>query len=252
VTKFLMTGLPRSGTTVVSGSIITHPQVLFYGELLNQFIGVRQTEAARTTLGGRWEIANTPRREFRACGLEENGSQYLQELYSLDNDSKAIGFKLLFHQARNGPNSHVWSYLADNTDIKIISTRRENLLDVVCSWVKANRSNVWHISGDEKPGEKVELSVQRCEELINHFSQMQKILGLIQNQHQVLEIDYQLINDDFGGAMNTVYDFLELDSMEAKPSLKKIARHTPREEITNYDQLKEYFSNTQYAEYFSY
>lgn len=250
--KFLITGLPRSGTTVISGSVSVHPEILFYGELLNHFEHVRYKEATQLTIGGGLKTSKEKRYEFKTCSPEENGSHYLQEFYSLDANSKAIGFKLLYHQARNGLNSEAWRYLANNNNIKIIATRRENLLDIVCSWVKANQSRVWHISGDEKSLQYFKIPIKRCEELFNQFSIAQKIIKLFENKHDVLKINYQMINNDFGGTMSTIYDFLELDTIDAKPLLKKIAQNTPKDELINYDELKKYFSNSQYAKYFCY
>jgi hypothetical protein len=251
--KFLMTGLPRSGTTVVSGALMTHPQILFYGELLNDMMSVRKGEAARMTLGAGWRIADAPQQPLRVCSEQDSGFDYLSGFYSINANAKAIGFKLLFDQALKGQNAQAWRYLADNPDIHIVSTKRGNLLEVVCSYSKAVATNQWHSTQEIDTSRQLMLPIETCEKLFKRFTKTPEALSQMKNTHKVLEVDYQCVCNDFTGTMNQIFNFLELDAkVESKPLLKKIALNTPRDELVNYDELKSHFEKTVYEKYFCY
>jgi hypothetical protein len=251
MTNFLMTGLPRSGTTVISGALMTHPQILFYGELLNDMMSVRKGEAARMTLGAGWRIANAPQRPLRVCSEQESGYDYLSSFYSIKTDAKAVGFKLLFDQALTGKNALAWRYLADNPDIHIVSTKRVNLLEVVCSYSKARATNQWHSTQEIDSPQQLMVPIENCTKLFQRFSKASEVLAKMKKTHRVLEVDYQTICADFTGSMDRIFNFLELDAkVESTPLLKKIARDLPCDELVNYDELKNHFTNTRYGKYF--
>jgi len=75
----------------------------------------------------------------------------------------------------------------------------------------------------------------------------------INHTHQILELDYSRISNDFQGCMSDIYSFLDIEPEEAvSPRLQKIARLKPNEELANYEELKQHFQNTQYSKYFTF
>ncbi len=251
--RFIITGLPRSGTTVICGSLITHPEISFYGELFNDMMGVRRNEAARLTLGAGWKIGNVSSHLLRPCEEQESGYQYLDKFYSLDISVKAVGFKILYDQALKGPNSEVWRYIADHPEIRIIRTQRENLLEIVCSYVRARITRRWHIFEESIKSPRFILPAHECESLFQRFTQTPEAFGKIEKTHQVLDIEYTDIGTNFTGIMAGVFSFLEVNhEIKTKPLLNKIARLSPNDEIVNYQELRDHFQNTPYSQFFIY
>lgn len=253
MTKFILTGFPRTGTTVVSGSLITHPETLFYGELFNNTPEVRDTEAKRITLGGGWKFDEAMDWGISPCSYTESAHSYLDELFSRDVPFKAVGFKILNDQVTDGLNSDAWSYIADHPEIKVIRTVRPNMIEIICSYVRASMTQRWHTTGEELPSHRFVVPPHEVEALVARFSKLPVGMENVDETHQVLEVAYDRISSDFQGCMSDIFKFLDLAPGElAPPRLKKIASLKPNEELANYDELKKHFQNTEYSQYFIY
>ncbi len=249
--NFILSGCARSGTTVIGGSLITHPEVRFYGELFNDVIGVRKNEAARLTLGAGWKIANAPTQPVRPCEQNESGRAYIEEFYAVERPAKAVGFKLLYDQALNGPNSDVWRYISDRSEIKIVRTQRENLLEIVCSYVRARITRRWHSPENIEKSPRFVLPPHECKSLFQRFEKTPSAFEDIEQTHRILDVEYTDISENFTTTMVRVFSFLGVDhAIEAKPHLRKIARLRPNEEIVNYPELQDHFQGTPYGRYF--
>ncbi len=252
-TKFILAGFPRTGTTVIAGSLILHPQALFYGELFNNTREVRHTEAQRITLGAGWKFDAPLDWGIAACSYTESTHAYLDNLFAREVPFKAIGFKIMYDQVIEGPNSDVWHYLASHTEIKIIRTKRENLIEIICSFVRASMTRRWHTTGEDLPSHRFIVPPQEFLALLKKFETLPGPMHGIDETHQILELDYHRISTDFQGCMLDIYSFLEIESGGVvPPRLKKIACLKPNEELANYEELKQHFQNTQYSKYFTF
>ncbi|MDF1821870.1 MAG: sulfotransferase [Alcanivoracaceae bacterium] len=252
MTRFVFTGFPRTGTTVVAGSIISHPEILFYGEVLNNQPEVRQGEARRETLSAGWRISQAPDHPLSPCSLYGSGRAYLEQLYGQAVPHKAIGFKLMHDQAISGPNSDAWDYLLENTDIKLIRTTRQNPLEILCSFVRASLTRHWHNTGQDVPQHRFVVPPDQAEALLTRFLTMPAQLEQMEKSHAMLELDYGRICSDFSGCMRDVFDFLGVSPMEVDgPRLKKIAQIPPEQELANYSELAAHFRDTRFGQYFN-
>lgn len=251
--KFILTGFPRTGTTVIAGSIITHPDVLFYGELFSNTKEVRHTEAQRITLGAGWKLDAQLDWGISACSYTGSTHEYLDELFAQDMPFKSVGFKIMYDQCIEGPNSDVWDYISSHPEIKIIRTKREELIEVVCSYVRAKITRRWHTTGEAIKSPRFVVPLHEFLPLMEKLETPPAALRNINDTHQVLELDYSRICDDFQGCMSDIDSFLDIQPGEvAPPRLKKIARLKPNEELANYEELKQHFQSTPYSKYFIY
>lgn len=254
MTRFVLCGMPRSGTTVVGGALHAHPNVLFYGELFNDVAGVRRNEAARVTLGAGWQVATAPdERALRPCGFEESGYRYLEDFYAAASDSGAVGFKLLWDQAAAGANADAWRYLVEQPELRVIRIRRDNVLDIVCSYVRARLTRRWHSTGGVAANPRFVLPPHECAPLFERFSRLPPLHDRLVAEHPVLDVDYADIEHAFAGTMTRIFAFLEVDAQPSvQPRLEKIARYSPAEAIANYAELKRHFADSPYARHFIY
>ncbi|MCP3661079.1 MAG: hypothetical protein GY696_01065 [Gammaproteobacteria bacterium] len=253
MTKFILAGFPRTGTTVLAGSIIAHPELLFYGELFSNTAQVRHTEAMRITMGAGWKLESVLDWGIPPCSYTGSTHGYLDELYNCEVSFKAVGFKIMFDQAMDGPNSDVWNYIGDHPEIKIIRTKRDSRLEVICSYVRAHITRRWHTTGGPMPNPRFVIPPHEFLALLKKMETVPMPIQKVDSTHQVLELDYGRISEDFQACMSDIYLFLDLTSGEVTPPrLKKIARMKPNEELANYEELKQHFQNTKYSKYFTF
>lgn len=252
--NFIVLGPQRSGTTVVSLALIEHPDILFYGELFNHQMGKRVSIAAREILGSGVKIpSELSNYGIKACSATENGHAYLNRFYSLDVPFRAIGFKMLYTNAIRGlANRTAWDYIVAHPEIKIIHVQRENLLEIVCSIARANMTNIWH-SYETVEAEKFSITPSDC---LIYFKSIHHIpvraQGMLKT-HQVLDLKYNQIANDFQRIMSHIFSFLDVNTeVKTSQKLAKISQLQPNKEIINYQELKEHFKDTQYGKYFKY
>gem|GEM_PF-5218372 len=55
---------------------------------------------------------------------------------------------------------------------------------------------------------------------------------------------------DFQATMKRIYDFLSVSPCHAPILLQKQAQKNPKDQVHNYDELKEYFQYTLFSEFF--
>ena len=251
MTPFILTGFPRTGTTVVAASIIDHPEILFYGEIFSTTPEVRVNEARRLTLGAGWQMDKRMGYELKPLDYRASAAPYLEQFWAHQLPFRALGFKIMLDQAVEGPNSDVWRYIADHPEVRIVRTRRSNLMEVVCSYARARVTRRWHTSGESMPEPQFIISPDEFANLVRRFTAVPEAFQGVEATHPVLDLDYDRISSDFSGCMRDVYHFLGVSKRDVpEPRLKKIAKRAPREELVNYDELKQHFAGTELARYF--
>jgi LPS sulfotransferase NodH len=250
--NFVLTGVPRTGTTVVAGALLQHPDVLCYGELFHGHDGVRHREAARISVGAGWQFDRPLDCGVRACSKAESGAGYLEELFQRSQSGTATGFKLLLDQAQQGANRDVWEYIAASETIRIIETHRPDLLQVICSFARASITKHWHSAGGSPPPVQFAISPEDFVKLVERFNTKHPAYSGV-NSDRILRIDYDDICADFSGCMARIYDFIGVPVLQqVKPRLQKIATRDPRQELANYNELLQAFRGTPYEAMFDY
>ena len=213
---------------------------------------VRNTEASRETMGAGWKYEQALDWGIPACSDSIPSESYIKELFSRVTPFKAVGFKLLYDQAIAGPNSDAWETIASDPEIKIIRTQRADLLEVVCSYVRAKITRRWHIAGDQ-PIESPRFIVPPAEfeGLIDKLETVPEPAIGLEKTHDILDVNYTQISQDFAGSMAKIFAFVGVNpDISVEPKLKKIARLRPDEELANYHDLKKHYMNTRYSKYF--
>jgi len=132
-TRFLIVGLPRSGTTYLMTLINSHPKVRCEGEIFNPY-GI---------VGAGW----VNRDASELLRRDTAPKVYLDEFFgwkSFDG-ALAIGAKWMI-----GHHPEIIEYVREHTDIRIINVHRENKLAQTASHLKAIQTNQWATRDETK------------------------------------------------------------------------------------------------------
>lgn len=131
--RFLIMGLPRSGTTYLMTLLNAHRDVSCSGEVFNPYSIIETGEPDYT-----------PEHIF---GRDAAPRYFLKAFFERHEAEpwKRVGFKLML-----GHNIRVLTQLPDLADVSIIHVHRENRLAQVASYLKAMQTQNWAQTGESR------------------------------------------------------------------------------------------------------
>lgn len=238
--KFIILASPRIGSNYLVSLLGSHTQVICYGEIINSqgvLFDYPEYDPKRVTaFRDKYPIKFMKKLIFR---------KYASNI-------AAVGFKIFYHQARQGRLKKVWPYLKNLPDLKIIHLKRKNLLKSYLSDRLAETTNVWQIYDASQVTKdiKIQLGYDEC---LDYFLRRQKRIDqcnvLFKDSH-VLEVFYEDLDKDCSKETNRIQKFLNLEIETLWSSLKKQNIRPLTETISNYWELKEKFKNTYWINFF--
>lgn len=255
--KFVLLGHRRSGSTLLLCDLAAHPNIYMFGEVFNENEEDRQ-HSFRLGLNNCRTAKRLGVSEARFYREDQPGGRFLRNFVYFRRywSPVAVGFKLFYNQASDGPAKDAWDYLASNKRIRVIHLTRRNLLETFVSLQLAFQTNEWArpkgtaASRVARP-EPLHLKPQEYENFFNRIITQRQWARDMFKAHLVLEIEYeQDVCRRFQLTMHKIQDFLEVPRREAQEMLEKQGRGDISERVSNYEELKNYFAKTQYAEMF--
>lgn len=212
-TRFVVLSQPRTGSSLLCGSIRWHPQILMQGEVLNQHYH-------RTTLP------------------TDDGAERLRTALSFTTHD-AVGCKL--HACQPDPGwdhwESAWDYLASDPTIRVIHLYRENELAQLASWKIAEILERW---GDQTDvSERPTIDVARGE--LTWFHRFNSALYRVRlnrlQHHPMLPITYEALRDDWPVALERVLKFIGVDPLPLDQCAVKGESRPLSEVISNYREI---------------
>jgi LPS sulfotransferase NodH len=240
--KFLIYGLPRTGSNLICGILEKHKAISCHGEVFN---------AGRIFCNLKNSQGDAILKIFR-----QYNPLYFLKLAIWHNDYsesvKAVGFKALYNQLENFV--YLKEYIFGLEDLKIIFLRRKNYLERIYSELLALQNNQWTLQNEEERDQrKLNIPFEKCKFLFekeeNFYINTLKILEA--KNLPYLEIYYEDLNKNLRNEINKItrYSNLEdcnnLDTNLKKQNIKKLS-----EVIENYQDLKQSFANTKWELFF--
>lgn len=243
--RFIILGLSRSGSNLLRDLLNSHSGIITFGELF------RNDDALS------WDCPVNDR--FKSDSSKITSLIQKDPIKMMDTvvfgkspkHIRAMGFKLFYYHAQ-GPNlKPVWTYLRDNTSIKILHLKRENLLKRYVSLVKAKSTNVWRdASGGKTSNISVTLDFEDCQNSFEEAVRWQEDYAAYFQGHDCMDIIYEELAADCRPPMRRVQEFLNLEFEEVLPTIHKQSRQSLSESISNYSELKSKFEGTRWISYF--
>ena len=152
--KFIVFGLPRSGTTYLMTTLTSHSRIICGGEQFNPWAIIDAHSAIR-------DPERVKARDYRAV-------EFGREIFRRYEKSKflAAGFKFMI-----GHNLDVLKDIASQTDLKFIYIRRDNKLAQASSWIKAERTQNWaQLERSPEDDTKMPVNILRLSQLWQEFA----------------------------------------------------------------------------------
>ena len=222
--KFMVLSSPRSGTHMLRASLDGHPRAVCLDEMFNP----DYTRDLPFT-------ADTPEEEIL--------DQFVFGEYG--SEIQAVGFCIHRLGARFGNWPRLWEILEGQSDLPVISLSRENLLRRYLSFQLRNHRNL--VTRPPSPmefdPEKLVIDFQRQRAKVEEFDRRFA-------SHPVIHVAYERLCADHQGSMQSIQQFLGLPYVPLKIRTKR--RMTPRLSsfVTNYRELKQHFSGSEWESFF--
>jgi LPS sulfotransferase NodH len=257
MTKFILLGHRRSGSTLALCGLLDHGNVYVSGELFNEDekereksfgLGLRHSKAAR-----KQGITNA--RFYRDS---EDAAEFIDKKVFFDHwwEPVAVGFKLFYHQARDTPGSRLaWEYLKSHPEVRIIHLIRRNFLESLLSLRIAIQTDEWaRLANTTRPRSTVPpfyLNPQDCSDYFLEIEQQKKDARNSFHSHHFLEVEYERdLCGDFEQTIYRIQDFLNVPRLRARKLVERQAQRKPSQQISNYSELKEYFRPSPHSDLF--
>jgi LPS sulfotransferase NodH len=162
-TAFVVLTFPRSGSTWLIEMLDSHPQIAAYDELFLGGVGVQPRAEDQPDFATYLE--HTPEAARRI--LLPHRIAYLRAVYRDRPGIEAVGFKLIYGQARANPG--LLHYFALRR-VRAIHLIRANLLEAVISYEFGRMTGVFHRrEGDEAPKGGISLDADGIRERLGYM-----------------------------------------------------------------------------------
>ena len=238
-TRAVILTTQRTGSTFLAGCLESHPQIECAGEILIGAPDVPQPQyrgpfkgivkLARFAYSGAWRPGNRMR-AFYAGGT-----------------ARVRMFKAMYNQLAN---PFALGYLRQQEDLRIVHLRRKNLLKVhVSTLLMPKRAHAQALMAVEpvwihvNPAAAI-ASMRRARALYTHFE-------LQFERHPRLQVAFEDLFDGQYLQVGTAARICDFLGVEQHPMKSRIVRLNPeslREMVTNYDELADAVSRTEFAE----
>lgn len=239
----MVIGHGRTGSTLLSLSLGEHDSIRMYLEIFHDDPKERETSF----------------RAERAYQSGEDAVKFINQAVFFPRhwkQLKAVGFKLFYDHARKDREARkVWIYLEENKGIHIIHLLRRNLLESWISFQTATRTGVWAVMEKtpelNKTVKPYRLDALECQDFFKSIELERERIRSMFASHPYMEVEYERdLCDNFSETMFRIQNFLGVPRQKVKVLTQKQRRLSPSEQISNYSELKKYFSATKYKTFF--
>lgn len=238
--RFVIVASARTGSTLVTRSLNQHGAVVTYGEIMR----------APELFPARFPELGNSAKLFSADPV-----RFLEErIYRKYPDAiQAVGFKIFYSHAPRDTawGRAVWDYLVGQPTLRVIHLRRRNLLAAHVSRKKAAAADEWIKYSGASQGGGVTLDFEETRTRFEQAQAWEREYAALFAGHPFMDLVYEDVAADYTGEMGQVQAFLGLPPRDVPPATKKRPPQPLAEQIANYDELKERFAPTPWAEYFT-
>lgn len=238
----------RSGSTLLVHLLRSHPQVLSHGEILGKKITGLSGPLGR-------QFGKDPDAMKRLEAIRHARPEtYLYSYILHPHGHQAVGFKLKYEELATRKYARILDHIKTDTDLKIVFLDRDNLFErYVSHYVAMHVTGVTLVQAHQPLPEVRPIRLKPRDIKRNFKEELDKRRHFrkLFASHRSIETTYEKLVADTVPEMNRIYRFLDLPEHAAATTTKKILDTRMANFITNYAEILDYFSGTEYARYFA-
>lgn len=229
--KFLIYTRGRTGSTLLTELLNCHPEIYCDVEIFNFLYSKNKIKY--------------PELYINSCSKRASGL-----------GKKVYGFKVKIAQLRY---EHKYENYDDilsslhKNGWKFIHLKRVNFLRHKLSNIVSFQTNIYHLrNGEMDFNKKVTVDCSELLEGITYGEEVEKTEDEnLKNipHHTVVYEDELLDNNKFQETSNKIFDFLGLEKFPVRSDLKRISKEKLEDIIENYEEVENFFRNTEYEKY---
>ncbi|WP_157965344.1 sulfotransferase [Euzebya rosea] len=245
-TRFLITGFARTGSTLVNTSLRRHPDVAMHGEVFG--------DDEYLHLYGVDHRVNPPLDSVLRRWRDDRPISFLDDVVFAAGTHEAVGLKFKYEELTQPRWADVRARIVEDTSIKVVRLRRENLLARYLSEYKAvNVTGVFNVQGKGQlppdpvvtlDGDALEEAFRRSVDWETHFEEEFE-------QHPVLDLTYEALTADVSTALRDIQSFLGVAPTSLSVTTRQLSRTPLHRSIRNFSALAERFAGTRWAGFFT-
>ncbi|MBE9080343.1 sulfotransferase [Romeria aff. gracilis LEGE 07310] len=249
--KFIVLTRPRSGSNLIGDYLGSSSQIALSGEIFQNL--------KKRIIWNYWQPQKYKSPETLAL-RRDHPIRFLEDIVfrPYPVHLQAVGFKLFYSQARSPRQDVVWDYLKSDSTIKVIHLIRHNLLKVYLSRQLATknksfiqRRRLFSRSEPAPAQAPIRLSYENCVEEFEKSILWQQEMRTFFSDHVVEEVVYEDFLKDKKSTLDNLQLFLGARPERLRTSLLRQSKQSLADSIENYWELKEKFSDTPWADFFT-
>jgi LPS sulfotransferase NodH len=243
--RYLLTCPARTGSTLLSRYLQSHPDVCAHGEVLAptgplSFYGVNYR-------------VDAPLEQLLLRRRDRDPVAFLREFVWQAGDRRAVGFKGKYEELLLPQYAAVLKEVRRDTVIRVLHLTRENLLERYLSqYLAVHVHGIYEVRReDERPEDtRVRLSPQECERDFRRTEERQASFRTMFRGHEVLELSYEQLVGEPDATLARVQAFLGVEERTLEATSVKLRTRPVPEVVENYGELARHFRGTPYEAFF--
>lgn len=240
--KFIVAGTQRTGTSMISDTLRSHPDIGSLGEIFHfrGGVGGNTTGSYRQYINQKRRVRTIAHYINRPRLVEE----YLDQLYK-HSDVKALGFKLMLSQVWQFPESV--RYIQKHR-IKVLHLVRENFLKTLVSRISAKTRKLYHIT---KPVnvDKIHVPIHSLLSSLDLIAEEVSDWKQFAVNNPYMELSYESFVADREKELENALTFLGVEYLSLDCRLKKINPDDLSQVIENYSEVERTLAGTSHEKF---
>ena len=231
--KFMISCTARSGSSMLSTLLNSHPRVLCHGEIL---AAPHESAGPYHDLRSQGADVDDWLRDYR----KERPEAFLYDVCFNPAGHQSIGFKFKLEESLTSAYKSFRELLAADKDVKIIHLQRKNILDKYISLQMTKQTGVFSIrSSSQRPDLRpFTIDIPDFIAYVRKDRQRYEAAFEMFRDHPCLHLTYEELCESRPAALAKVQDFLELPQAQLSTMMIKVIKKNT-DLVQNLDEVRE-------------